>query len=350
MLHELKPEEVGIWLPLAHQQRYARHITGQRELSPVQAGHFVRLWGYSCLKRNGPPYKPIQTLDNKLYDSPFFFSHEDACKLFYADKKNGSSRAAGLMLDKFADDKRKLIKCRRFQGTKTEIRLTVPSEFELPADDPKEEIYADGFNCRKDLLHVTELLRELYSVNNRLPESELVLSIRQGLRNWAKRYPKGLRVIRRASDREAIGFATVMPVASESAHKFCSPPHESLHLSRFSRDAEDPIQIATPDDSDCYIAYIRSWQIHPGLWTYENVLALLEETKKMLRLIHADYPELSEIYSMTIHPRQEEFALTLGFKTSSSSRASALRWLYIHLDTFLELDSESILSQLNLDR
>ena len=350
MVSVLKPEKVEVWFPDSLRQRYVRHITGQRSLSPAQAEYFVRLWGYAYLKRKGPPYKKIQALDNDLYDYPFLFSHEEASRLFYVDKERGTSRAAGLMLKKFADDKRKnLIQYRRFEGTKTEITLNIPIEFALPNIRPEDSIYADKFDRRKDLLPVTKFLLELYSVNTQVSQPELEFSIKRGLRDWAQRYPKGMRVIRRSSDKEAIGFLTIIPVSPRSERQFCSSPHESLHLSRFAPDLEDPIQIASKVETDCYIAYIRSWQIQPGLWTYDNVLALLEETKITLRSIHEEYPELSEVYSMTIHPRLEEFARILGFKTSSLKSDSPIRWLFTHLDTFLSLDFQDVLSQFTYD-
>ncbi|MEM9446668.1 MAG: hypothetical protein AAGA18_15100 [Verrucomicrobiota bacterium] len=346
MIGVLTPEEVAIWFPPDRQKRYARHITGQRNLSPIQAKYFVKLWGYAYLKRKGPPYEPIQTLDNNLYNFPFPFSQDDACKLFYAEKEDGGTpRAAGLMLKKFADDKRdKLIQYQRFEGTKTEITLNIPSEFELPNIDPEDTVYADEFDRRRDILPVTKALKELYSINPNVSEAELEFNIRRGLRNWSKRYPKGMRVIRRASDKEAIGFLTIMPVDPESERQFCLDPAESLHLSQFSSTDKDPIKIAAENDQDCYIAYIRSWQIQRGLWTRDNILALIEETKKTLQLIHNDYPELSEIYSMTIHPRLGALAKAIGFATTSLGSATALSWLSIHLDTFLAINSEEILS------
>ena len=336
-------EDLHLLFPPECQQRYVRHITCQRDLSPIQAEYFVKLWAYACLCRNGAPYEPIQTLDNNLYDFPFPLSHEDARKLFYSDKKTqhkkkpGTSRAAGLMLKNFAsDEKGNLIRYQLFKGTKTEIRLNIPIEFNLPDNNSVGRVYPDEFSCRKDLLPVRLFLKELYSINTQISERELESNITRGLRNW--------------SDQEAIGFMTIMPVSPKSEDNFFANPHESLHLSQFSLRDEDPIQIAAEDELDCYMAYIRSWQIQPGLWTYDHVLALLEETKKTLQAIHADYPELSEVYSMTIHPRLEAFARLLGFRTTSLVSNAPLRWLCIHLDAFLALDFKLVLENFSFDQ
>ena len=339
-------EDLDQLFPLKYQERYARHIKGQRDLSPIRARYFVRLWAYACLCRKGPPYKPIQTLDSKLYDFPLLLSQADAQKIIYAGQK--STRAAGLMLKRF--EEANLIQCQPFKGTKTEITFNIPIEFNLLENTAEIGVFPDAFDCRKDLLSVRLFLKELYSVNTKIPERQLEANITWGLRNWAKRYPKGMRVIRRTSDREAVGFLTIMPVSLKSEENFFEDPHESLHLSQFSSRGEDPIKIAEKDEADCYMVYIRSWQIHPELWTHKNVLALLEETKRTLLVIKSDYPDLSVIYSMTIHPRLEKFAHALGFKTTSLISNASLRWLCIQLDTFLKINSESVVKGFSLDK
>ncbi|MEM9979535.1 MAG: hypothetical protein AAF808_18050, partial [Cyanobacteria bacterium P01_D01_bin.2] len=60
-----------------------------------------------------------------------------------------------------------------------------------------------------------------------------------------------------------------------------------------------------------------------------------------------EFPNLSDIYTMGIHPLSEDFALTLGFRTMKGAPESSLRWLSMPLDRFLDLDYEDVL--LNFD-
>ena len=93
----------------------------------------------------------------------------------------------------------------------------------------------------------------------------------------------------------------------------------------------------------CHIAYVRSWAIHPDFWNYDNALLLAKDTQATLRQIHEDYPELSEVYSLAIHPRLEAFATTLGFEIMKPDQDTSLCWLYTSLDDFLALNVDDVL-------
>ena len=141
------------------------------------------------------------------------------------------------------------------------------------------------------------------NILTKLYPPDIKYNIQHGLRHWTKQYPDGARVLRRSSRKQPIGFTSIVPVHPESARDFCLPPKRSRSLARFVSASEDPIQIANPGDVNCYIAYIRSWQLNPKSWTHDNALKLLEETQSILRRMQQDYPNLSDIYSINIHPR-----------------------------------------------
>ncbi|MEM9486719.1 MAG: hypothetical protein AAGA83_23855, partial [Cyanobacteria bacterium P01_F01_bin.116] len=299
MPHDLKPEKVDTWFPPEFQKRYTNHLIGKSGLTPTQARHFVRLWGYGHLQQYGPEQIPITVLKRKI--DGFLCSHGDASKLFYAEENKGTPRSAGLMINKFVS--KKLIRRETFNGTTSILKLRIPQVFDLPDEGKSEEVYTDLFDPRNDTPIVARFLEELYSYDGERPQA-LSFTIQQGLRHWAKRYPQGLKVLRRCkASQQPIGFFAIAPIHPKSARNFCMPPKYSRHLSRLDPDLEDPIELATPGDPDCYIAYIRSWQIRPDLWTHDNAFKLLEATKNTLRCMQKDYPGLSEIYSMNIHPR-----------------------------------------------
>ncbi|MGC1526179.1 MAG: hypothetical protein WA783_09005, partial [Phormidesmis sp.] len=83
------------------------------------------------------------------------------------------------------------------------------------------------------------------------------------------------------------------------------------------------------------------------MWSYEAAGLLFQDSQNTLKQMQEDFPNLCDIYSITIHPRLEAFALTLGFKALKSDSDSSLRWLYMSLDKFLALDYEDAL--LNFD-
>lgn len=341
MTDKLKPEAVNTWFPPECQHRYAEHIIGQSGLTPTQAQHFVRLWGYGYLKRYGSECVPIKTLDRKV--GSFFCSHTEAASLFYAESQ-GTARSAGLMIDKFVT--KKLVRRESFQGSTTRISLYIPEGFDLSGHCPVDEVYADKFDPRNDTSFVALFLEDMFVFDAKRPKS-MLHNLRQGLRQWAKRYPDGLRVLRHAPKNKTIAFAAIFPVHQASEISFDLPPSHSFYLNKLHLNAEDPIQFASPGDSNCHIAYIRGWQIQPDFWNYENALCLLKETQATLQRMHDDYPELSDVYTIAIHPRLEAFALNLGFETMKSDSDTSIRWLYMPLDRFLTLDGED--SLLNFD-
>ncbi len=339
MPHSIRPGDVLQWFPEKQQQRYANHLIGKSGLTPTQARHFVRLWGYGYLLQHGPEHAPITTLPGRI--SSFFCSQSEAAALFYPDGQ-GAPRSAGLMINKFVE--KQLVKRDRFSGSKTRISLSIPDNFELADSHQPGTLYADAFNPRQDIPHIARLLEGLFSFDDKRPTS-MLNNLRRGLRQWYDRYPTGLRVLRlTAKNNTPIGFSTIFPIHPDSEIIFDLPPSQSLHLSRLHANTPDPIQFAPPGDRQCHIAYIRSWEIHRDFWNRDNVILMTQDTQNTLKQIHTDYPELSEVYSIAIHPRLAALATTLGFESMTPDPNTSLCWLYISLDSFLALDVEQVLT------
>lgn len=344
MNHELKPNAVEEWFPLDRQKKYIEHIVHQPGLKITlrQATYFVRLWGYGYLMQRGMEHAPIITLNRQL--SSFYCSHRDAADLFYT-QTHGTPRAAGQMLDKLAS--KKLLRRGEADGVATRLSLNIPQSFELLEEEQEADtFFTDAFNPRNDATLVANFLEKLYSYDIERPET-MLHNIKKGLRQWAIQYPDGLRVLRRTSTKEPVGFSAFLPAHPDSEEKFDLSPSRSLHLSRLNVREDNPIQVATKGDPDCYTVFVRSWQIQLNLWTYETACELIKDSQITLNKIRDDFPNLSDMYTIAIHPLSEDFALTLGFRATKADPDSALRWLYMPLDRFLELDYEDVL--LNFD-
>lgn len=338
MSQNIDPANILEWFPPESQAPYAQHLIGQSGLTPAQAQHFVRLWGYGYLLQHGLEYAPIQTLTCRI--PSFFCSQSEAAALFYPDQPGGP-RSAGLMINKFVE--KQLVKKERFVGNKTRISLSIPDNFALPTTQQHGTIYADAFNPREDIPHIARLLEGLFIFDIKRPTS-MLNNLRRGLRQWHKRYPTGLRVLRHTSKNNIpIAFSTIFPIHPDSEIIFDLPPSQSLHLSRLHSNAQDPIEFAPPGDLNCHIAYIRSWEIHRDFWNRDNVTLMAQDTQSTLKALQTEYPELSEVYSIAIHPRLAALATALGFESMTPDPDTSLCWLYISLDSFLALDVEQVL-------
>lgn len=340
----IKPQDVGQWFPPEIQKTYVEHIVSQSGLNitPLQAHYFVKLWGYAYVKQYGPDSVPISTLTRQV--SSFYCSHSDAASLFYGEEPLGSPRSAGHMLDKLAS--KSLLRRGNIDGFTTRLSLNIPRSFELPSEDYSETFYTDTFDPRNDAPLVASFLENLYIYDPERPES-IQHNLKKGLRQWARQYPDGLRVLRRTSTREPVGFTAFFPIHPVSERIFDMDPKMSVYLSRMDALQEDPVKMAEKGDPDCYVAYMRIWQIMPVIWSYDAACLMVKDSQETLREMLECFPNLSDIYTMAIHPLLEEFALTLGFQSMLSSSDSSLRWLYMSLDRLLDVDYEDVL--LNFD-
>ncbi|NEQ48800.1 MAG: hypothetical protein F6K11_01525 [Leptolyngbya sp. SIO3F4] len=344
MNYQLQPNTVEEWFPIEIQTQYIEHIVHQPGLKITlrQATYFVRLWGYGYLIQDGIEQAPITTLHRHI--GSFYCSHSDAADLFYT-QTNGTPRAAGQMLDKLAS--KNLLKRGEADGVATRLSLNIPQSFELPKEDNNNDtFYPDEFDPRNDATLVANFLEKVYSYDPERPES-MLYNIKRGLRQWARQYPDGLRVLRRASTQEPVGFSAFLPAHPDSEEKFDLSPSHSLHLSRLDARKEDPIQTATKGDPDCYTVFVRSWQIELNAWTYETACIFIRDSQLVLTKLRNEFPNLSDIYTISIHPFAEDFAITLGFRATKADPSSSLRWLYMPLDKFLALDYEDVLLNFN---
>ena len=208
------------------------------------------------------------------------------------------------------------------------------------------ELVTDNFNHRTDAIPVATFLARNYDWMNK-KTTAAPQRIARKLRIWAKQYSKGMRVLRRRDSQDAVGFCILYPVASESDENFFLPPSKSLHLSTASQ--TDPFNMAKPGDEDCNSVFVRSFQIDPQYQQHDSLCQLLEDARQTLINMQADFPNLCDLYTLTIHPSVENLALAMGFSKTSQDPQMSLYWMYMALDKYLALDIEAAVSNLKLD-
>jgi hypothetical protein len=336
MTRSLAAQDINQWFPLEVQHRYVDQVIGQSGLTRRQATCFVRLWAYACYLQ-GKSQTPLRSLSRQVHQVTC--SHADAANLFYADQPRGSERAAGLMINQLV--KKNLVKRSTFDGQPSQLRLQIPPSFLPPPEVANSvQVTVDAFNARKDAPLVASFIDESYSWVCQRADSASY-KITRVLRRWATQYPTGLRVLRTTADDSPIGFAAFYPVHPQSEEKFHSPPSASLYL--VTLDDTDPIQLADSGDPECYAVFVRAWQFKQGYWSYPYVCQFLEDAKMTLAAMQQEFPNLCDMYTITIHPSLEAFAIALGFKPLKADPDSSLRWYYIPVDNFLALDIDEIL-------
>ena len=348
-----QPEDVQIWFPPSLQKRYVDHILRQSEgvgercirLTNIQAEHLVRLWGYGYVQDHSLDRKPIEILTCRV--SSFCCSHSEAASLLYVGRKvEGSARSAGLMLRKL--ESMRLMQCKSVKGSYTKISLNIPQTFELPEELNDGSIFPDRFNPRNDAPTVANFLKSLHYHDAKQSQS-LGRDLTKMLRGWSKQYPDGLRVLRHAQTQKPVAIVAILPVHPDSESNFDLPPSESLYLPKIQTGEENPIKVAESGNPHCCAAYMCSWHIKPGYWKYEIALHLTKETKLVLQKMQKNYPELSDVYSMILHPHHEDFAIKAGFEIIHSEPNMFQHWIYISLDHFLESNSEDILREFDFE-
>ena len=349
----LPPEDVQTWFPPVLQQRYVEHILimaksqvgSSMKLTPVQAGHLVRLWGYAYIKHFGFECAPIEKLICRL--NSFSCSHNEAARLFYADRdEGGMARSAGNMLRTL--ESMNLIRCESTKGSPTRISLNLSVGFQLPEEYQGDEVLSGAFNPRRDARILANLLTVLFQYDTDR-STTIGDDITRVLREWSRRYPDGIRVLKQAGSQKPIAIVTVFPIHSDSSSRFSLPPGNSLYLNRLHHRDEDTFQFAEPGNQECEIAYIRCWHIKPGFWNHKIVLLLMHETRTLLEQMRQDYPGLCDVFSLVLHPHHEDLAIRLGFEILQSDPSMSQRWAYIALDDFLELDVLTLLQDFDFE-
>lgn len=350
-----EPHEVDVWFPPQYRKPYVEYLMGlllenRPVFTPSQAEYFVRLWGYGYLRQEERTKIPIEFLSPKI--RPFRCSQREAADLFYGkDEKEG--RAAGSMLKALC--RTPFVSRQSYQGAKNRSlitldaldKLVLPNHRESKENHQKNKIYAAQFDPKNDRNDVVPFIDSLYSSDPHFPKS-VEKNIRGGLKDWSKRYPEGMRVIRYVDEEsgkpeETIGLVAAFPVHEESDDIFYQSPRSSFYLGTFTKGMEDPIKYAAKGD-DCESVCIRCWQLNPKRWTRTNALLLFNETQNILRDMQREYPGLETVYSIPIHETLEKFARSIGFQLKETRNPQDLYWLHIALERFLAIDGEQVLT------
>ena len=329
----MQPKELELWLDRDRQQQILDRLVERLGLTRARGECFLRLWIYLLVKEQterNPQLKP-PLLALTLLDRSVSCSHREAAELFYSDRDRGSDRSAGMMLDKLAA--LGLIQ-KQFDGNISRIKiLAIPADLE-PEIVKEIAVKIAVFDPRCDAIPIANLLATNYNWMNHNTEAtpHRIVNI---LRQWARQYGRGMRVLRRQDNLNPIGFYIMYPTAAISVPNFFIAPSKSLHLSAIG-DA-DPFVMAESGDLDCVSIYIRSWAIDREYLDRYRVL-LLEDTQKTLIEMQQDFPNACDLYTMIIHPSYEYQASALGFQHMSRDRQLSLYWMYLPLDRFLGLN------------
>lgn len=326
-------KELELWWHRDRQLQMLDRLLERLGLTRTRGECFLRLWIYLAVKEQqerDPHIKP-PLLELALLDRPVICSHREAAELFYSDRDRGSDRSAGMMLDKLAA--LGLIR-KQFDGNVSRIEILALAEgLELKLTE-EVQIKIESFDPRCDAIPVANLLATNYNWMNHNTEAtpHRIVNI---LRQWARQYVRGMRVLRRQDNLNPIGFYILYPTVAAAVSNFFIAPSKSLHLSAISDN--DPFVMAQSGDLDCSSVYIRSWAIDRDYLDRYRVL-FLEDTQRTLVEMQQDFPNLCDLYTMIIHPMYEHQASALGFQNMSRDRQLSLYWMYLPLDRFLALN------------
>jgi hypothetical protein len=331
----METAELAAWLCQEEQEALINYLGTKVGLTRVRAECFVRLWIYLTVKAQQKQHPNLQPPLTELLDlaTPVSCTHREAATLFYGDKEKGSDRAAGMMLDQLAA--LGLIE-KSFDGNTTNIKINVTSEI-IPEKETAKRypLVIDEFDPRSDAIPVATLLAQNYNWMNRNCET-LPHRISRLLRQWSRKYAKGLRVLRRSDTDHPVGFYLLYPTASVSEPMFFDAPSKGLHLSRMA--SVDPFQIAIPGDPDCCAVFVRSWMIQREYQGKYQIPFLQDAQKTLIRMQQEDFPNLCDLYTLIIHPSYEKLADSLGFQRMSRDPQLSIYWMYQALDRFVALD------------
>jgi hypothetical protein len=329
----MEPKELELWWDRDRQEQMLERLVERIGLTRARGECFLRLWIYLVVKEQrerNPQVKP-PLLKLTLLDRPVSCSHREAAELFYSDRDRGSDRSAGMMLDKLAALGLIL---KQFDGNISRIEILAISTGLEPEIKEKVEIKIDSFDPRSDAIPVANLLATNYNWMNHNTEAtpHRIVNI---LRQWARQYDRGMRVLRRQDNLNPIGFYILYPTAAASVSNFFVAPSKSLHLSAIGD--TDPFVMAQAGDLDCVSVFVRSWAIDRDYLDRYRVL-FLEDTQKTFIEMQQDFPNLCDLYTMIIHPMYEQQASALGFQNMSRDRQLSVYWMYLPLDRFLSLN------------
>jgi hypothetical protein len=342
MNHRFTATTLDDWFPPDRQAHYVdllREQRGQRRLTRRRAECFVRLWAYLLLKQMHPlPQPPLLELDT--LEHPVSCTHREAADLFYSESERGSDRSAGMMIDQLVQAG--LVE-KNFDGNTNMILIRTVPELLKPAAPQAITLYPDDFNPRTDAVPVATLLAHSYNWMTATKTAVAHKAMRL-LRLWAQQYPNTMRVLRRSDTLQPVGFYVLYPIASASEGNLFLPPSLSLHIC--TDGIVDPIEMAQPGDPHCVAVFTRSWTIDLAYKNYETICLFMRDTQQTFTKMRSDFPNISDIYVMPIHPSYEALANVLGFQKTVQDPQSYLCWMYLALDHFLALDVEKAIGLL----
>ncbi|KAF3886590.1 MULTISPECIES: hypothetical protein [Nostocales] len=338
------------WFPAEQQHKYISLLKGRVGVTRRRAEYFVKLWAYLLLKQKQELGKRIQSPLSQLEIPDGFVSctHREAYEIFYGQQNSGrgSERAAGMMIDQLVA--LGLIE-KDFDGNSTCIRVkSLPSNLQATRAAKSTQLFTDIYNPRTDTIPVASFLARDFNFLNKKTnvDPHRIVKI---LRAWAEEYPTGMRVLRRCDNQHPVGFYALHPIAKESEKNFFLPPRNSLFLLDGSKET-DPLKIASLGDRSCICVCIRIWLIDSPYKQQENICLLLEDLQKTLIGMQVEFPNLCDMYTIAVLPRDEQLGSALGFqKNSYSSQFSSSWWMYAPVDKYLALNLERSLSPLKFD-
>ncbi|NEQ97326.1 MAG: hypothetical protein F6K30_11470 [Cyanothece sp. SIO2G6] len=344
----LDPTQFNQWFAPDRQTHYIQQIRKQVVITQRQAECFVKLWAYLMVKHQyqhqhqhhqyqqqaATQLAPITKLMRVPREVPC--SHREAADLFYANSDRGSDRAAGMMLDKLAQ--RRLI-YRVFDGNVSTIQISPLANIDhgltASALAKTRTVYPDQFKPRLDAVFAAQLLDQYYGWVN--PEAKTMAHrFQQALRKWTHGYPQGLRVLRCSASHKVVGIYSLFPVDSASTEHFFSPPSQGLYLINEKRD--DLLVMAQAGDVACSAVYIRGWAVDEAYLSHDTVRHSLADIQATLRQMLLDFPNLCDLYGLSLHPGSEAIAQAVGFQKTVQDPSLPVAWLYTPLDHFLEVD------------
>lgn len=339
----MTPEYLEKWFPIEQQRSYVSMLVKRGGgLTKRRAEYFVRLWAYLLVKqleesgrRLGQPLTKLE-----LPQGWIACTHKEAAELFYGEKDRGGDRAAGMMIDQLAA--LGLIE-KHFDGNTTCIQIAPGCHYPPPEPVKPVELIIDDFNLRTDAVPVANLI-DRYYVQTAKDASATAHQITQTLRDWAKQYATGMRVLRRSDNLHPVGISIIYPTVKESEANFFLPPGKTRF---FTSDMQnEPFKMAVPGDEDCCSAFLRTWLIDNPYMEYETICKFVEDLQITLLKVQADFPNLCDLYSVAINPISGELGRVLGFQRTYQDAQRPIYRIYIPVDRFLALNVRQALSSL----
>ena len=342
----LEPSRLDQWFSVERQTHYIQQVRQQIEITRRRAECFVRLWAYLLLKQRVTEQEQEQGAIKSIVklipvQGDSLCSHREAADVFYANRERGSDRAAGMMLDELA--KLNLIS-RTFDGNVSTIRVRPLANLDHGLETlTSVPLDADAFNPRMDAVFSAQLLATHYDWLPGDPNAT-AYKISQALRRWSAHYSLSIRVLRQRRQPGVVGVYSLFPVAARSNIHFFNHPGRSLYLST-DKDI-DPLEMAKPGDRECTVVFVRSWAIATRYLSQRSVRQSFDDMRATLRLLRQDFPNLCDIYSLSINPGSEAIAQAIGFQKTVQDPELPIAWLYIPFDQFLEIEIDAALAPL----